>query len=417
MNSNILEQLPKNSYTLVRHIGQVADAQGVSVYLAGGVVRDLFLKRDNLDLDFVVEGDAIAFARKAARLLKASIKVYKDFGTATIILKDGRALDFATSRAEIYPAPGHLPQIRRGNIGEDLFRRDFTVNAMGLWINRSRRGQLVDPFGGLKDLRAKTIRVLHPKSFEDDATRILRAIRFEQRFGFRIDVKTLKLLKDRLSRRRADDVSAQRFFNEFKKILMEKKVLPALTRMKQLHAQKLLHPDFVLDLKVLKTVQRRFDAVQKKYGLSKDDRWKIFLMAVLEGQSRERIAAFLQPLSLTARDRKSFAQANSAIDFLSKLCKNSLSPSGAYRLLKPLTREQWFYLLCRTSRAQVLRRLDRFLTKDQFVTLAIDGNDVKASGATGAVIGEILKKTLDCKIDTGLTSKQQELNFVRGLLS
>ena len=417
MNSNILKQLPQNSYTLVRRIGEAADAQGVSVYLAGGVVRDLFLKRDNLDLDFVVEGDAIAFARKAAGILKAPIKVYKDFGTATIVLTDGRALDFATAREETYAAPGRLPEVRRGSIHEDLFRRDFTVNAMGLWINQSRWAQVVDPFGGLKDLRAKTIRVLHETSFEDDATRILRAIRFEQRFGFRIEPQTLKLLKRRLARRSGDHVSAQRFFNEFKKILMEEKVLPALKRMKQLRAEKLLHPDFVLNLKVLKTVQSRFDSVKKKYDLSNDHRWKVFLMALLEGQREETIAAFLKPLSLTAHDCKSFAQANSAIDFLSKLCKNSLSPSGVYGVLKPLAPEQCIYLLCRTSRAQVLRRLDRFLKKDQFVTLAIDGNDVRALGATGAKIGEVLKKTLDCKIDTGLKSKQQEFNFVRGLLS
>ena len=417
MNSRILQQLSQDSYTLVRRIGEAADDQGVSVYLVGGVVRDLFLKRDNLDLDFVVEGNAIIFARKAAGILKAPIKVYKDFGTAAVVLNDGRALDFATARAETYAAPGCLPQVRRGSIHEDLFRRDFTVNAMALGINHSRWGQLVDPFDGLKDLRAKTIRVLHQRSFDDDATRILRAIRFEQRFGFRIKPQTLKLLKRRLARRTGDHVSAQRFFNEFRKILMEEKIFPALKRMKQLRAEKLLHPGFVLDLKILKTVQSRFDAVKKKYDLSNDYRWKIFLTAVLEGQADRVIAEFPRSLSLTAHDCKIFAQANSAIDFLSRLCKNSLSPSGVYGVLKPLAPEQCIYLLCRASRAQVLRRLDRFLKKDQFVVLAIDGNDVKVLGATGAKIGEVLKETLDRKIDTGLKSKSQEISFVRGLLN
>ena len=286
--------LNKNSQdiqNIIHLVGKVADEKGLSVYLVGGFVRDLILDRENLDLDFCVHGDAIVFAKSMSDVLKADrCQTHKMFSTATLILKDGLRVDFATCRSETYSASGKLPSVRPADLTEDLFRRDFTINAMAMSVNKNRFGELIDPFGGLKDLKNQTLRVLHDQSFMDDSTRILRAIRFEQRFGFFMDPKTLKLLKYRIENRDGDCVSTQRFFNELKKILIEINVEACLKRMKALKAETLLHPDMTWDLKFFSMARR--DALKSQDVLS----WQMVLLSVLKTQTLKVRQEFVEKL-------------------------------------------------------------------------------------------------------------------------
>ena len=201
MMRNYFANMNKEVLDIIRLIADEADKKGLSSYLAGGIVRDLILKKKNLDLDVVIEKNAVEIAQIIKRKLKGTIVIHPKFKTATLELSNGLRIDFATARHEYYSKPGALPTVKKGTLSEDLFRRDFTVNAMGLCINRSRFGQLIDEFDGLKDLKAKKIRVLHAKSFVDDPTRILRAIRFEQRFNFRIEPTTVSLLKEAIKKK------------------------------------------------------------------------------------------------------------------------------------------------------------------------------------------------------------------------
>ena len=222
--------------TLLKAIGRYAENDGVVAYLAGCFVRDLILKRCNLDVDIVIEGDALSFARELAGIYDASLVTYKQFGTATLILPGGMKIDVATSRREIYTESGALPVVRPGSIQEDLFRRDFTINAMAICLNAKRFGALVDEYNGFDDLKKKTIRILHPQSFMDDPTRILRAVRFEQRFHFKIEKETLSRLKSALKADAVSLVKPPRYFEEFKKILIEENPQLSLKRLCELKA-------------------------------------------------------------------------------------------------------------------------------------------------------------------------------------
>ena len=166
----------------------------VPIFLVGGAVRDYLLKKPILDIDIVAEGNPSKLVFRTAKRLRAEVKQYPDFGTFILELPGGGHIDFATARKETYAKPGALPKVTKSVLSEDLKRRDFTVNAMAVALTGQKTGLITDLFGGQKDLKAKTLRVLHDKSFRDDPTRILRLARFAAR-GFGVEKKTLGLLR------------------------------------------------------------------------------------------------------------------------------------------------------------------------------------------------------------------------------
>jgi tRNA nucleotidyltransferase (CCA-adding enzyme) len=198
-------------------------------YLVGGPVRDLMLKHSNIDLDITVERNAIRLADSFAGLYPGTKVVhYPAFKTATVHLPDSSLVDFAMARKETYARGGAFPAVQPSGIKEDLSRRDFTINAMAICINPSAWGKLIDPFKGTADLKAKKIRVLHEKSFLDDPTRILRAARFQARLGFKLDAKTLRLLKSAVKIKVLDTIKPQRYLKDFNKIQKEPKAQQAI---------------------------------------------------------------------------------------------------------------------------------------------------------------------------------------------
>ena len=178
----------------MRLAGELAQKRGQKLYLVGGVVRDLLLGRENFDLDLVVEGDAIALAQELAEARQCKLVTHQRFGTAKLTW-DGGSADLATARSETYAKACALPTVNPSTIRDDLLRRDFTINAMAVALTPDLYGQLLDLYGGLSDLEGKLVRVLHGKSFIDDATRIWRAIRYEQRLSFHLESETLELVK------------------------------------------------------------------------------------------------------------------------------------------------------------------------------------------------------------------------------
>ena len=178
LSSKIEGQLPAELVKFMRVAGEVAHSQGESLYLVGGVVRDLLLGQTNLDLDLVVEGNAINLAQQLIPVTQGKITTHPRFNTAKLQWNKW-SVDLATARSETYVKPGALPSVKPSSIDSDLFRRDFTINAMAIHLNPSRYGELIDRYGGKDDLEHKLIRVLHEKSFTDDATRILRGLRYE----------------------------------------------------------------------------------------------------------------------------------------------------------------------------------------------------------------------------------------------
>lgn len=195
---NVQSRVPASFRALLKRIGREANEAGIEAYAVGGCVRDWVIGTSATpDLDVVVEGDGIAFARRLAAALRAELTTHQQFGTSTLVVPQRLAalrLDVATCRKETYREPAAYPKVAPGTLRDDLFRRDFTINAMAMALGARRFGELVDPFEGWRDLRAKRLRVLHAASFRDDPTRILRAARFAARFGLALEAQTRRRL-------------------------------------------------------------------------------------------------------------------------------------------------------------------------------------------------------------------------------
>ena len=231
---------------ILKAAGHIGDIYKFRVFAVGGFVRDMQLGEDNLDIDIVVEGDGLKLARKLTKDLNGSLTVHKFFGTATIntyckntaklqnTLEQEIRIDIATARKEIYKHPADYPRVIFSTVEDDLGRRDFTINAMAVSLNRGSFGDILDPYNGRKDLKGGIIRVLHDNSFLDDPTRIFRAIRFEQRYSFKTDSKTMFLMKSAIQSGMLDRLSRQRIIKEKRLIKKEKSALKILARLEYL---------------------------------------------------------------------------------------------------------------------------------------------------------------------------------------
>src|SRR3989338_8065362 len=258
LSKKMADLLPKHIARLLKMIGRKANEIGSSAFVVGGLVRDLLMGFKNIDLDIVVEGDAIELGSALVGDLGAALVAHKRFGTCTILTKEKLKIDLATARKESYERPAALPTVEFSSLKNDLSRRDFTINAMAVSINRETFGQLIDFFKGVSDLRHGRIRVMHDKSFIDDPTRIFRAVRFEQRFGFAIDGHTQELIQNAVGPERMfEHVGPQRIRDEVILILKEKEPIRALKRMEELHEFRFIHPK----IKFGRDTERSFRAV------------------------------------------------------------------------------------------------------------------------------------------------------------
>lgn len=418
MIKNYLAHSPKDILEIVQEVGEQADRRKAAAYLVGGIVRDLLLKRKNLDLDIVIEDHAAALARDLARSLKAKITVYEQFGTATLELPHGLRLDLAMARCEHYPHPGALPVVKPGTIRDDLFRRDFTINAMAMVINRACFGQLVDMFGGHRDLKEGKIRVLHDRSFEDDPTRILRALRLEQRFGFAIERRTLRLLKTALRRNMAARVKAPRYFAEFKKMLGEPDPVRCLQRLHQLKGLTFLGLKDGIDFRRLTRIHRQLTESKNSFGaVLAQNRWLIYVLAMVEKTDAQTLEHMLTKFHFTNIEKKSVRAGRNAGILIRKLASARRRRSRIYRVLKPLTDETLLYLRARTTQGIVRAHIERFCTKDRCRKIQISGEDLKRIGfRTGRRIGEVLERVFDLTLDRQIQTKRAQLNAARKLL-
>ncbi len=252
--------LPGHVYGLLAKLGGIAEKMNFPAYLAGGIVRDMMLGKKNFDVDMVIEGDGLKFAGRVEKDMGAKTVIYEKFYTAELKFTDGFTVDVATARTEKYRSPAALPEVRKSSIEKDLFRRDFTVNAMALRINGPGFGKLVDCCKGMKDLKSKAIRIIHDRSFIDDPTRIFRALRYEQRYSFKMDGKTEKLLKYAVKNKYIDKLSGYRTRNEIMAILEEKDAVKPLRRMEELGLLKYIHPGLRLSEKALNAIKRQSKA-------------------------------------------------------------------------------------------------------------------------------------------------------------
>jgi tRNA nucleotidyltransferase (CCA-adding enzyme) len=395
------------------------------LYLVGGVARDLLLKRANWDLDLTVEGDGITFARLVADRYGAGLAVFERFATARLAFPDGLKMDIATTRRESYAQPAVLPTVQPASIEEDLSRRDFTINAIALQLNPRQFGRLLDPYGGQRDLRARTIRVLHAGSFQDDPTRIFRAIRFEQRFGFRLERTTVHLLAQAASTNLIQQLSGPRLQNEILLLFAEHDPVRAISRLAQLKLLRFLHRR----LCYTKNVKRVATAVPKAFAWwarrfpdSVIDRPIVYLMALSNESSLIVAAAMIRRLALSREQAKNVSTGGRRVDrALKKLTnKGTVRPSQVYRLLADFSDEALVLLLAKQLSAQhgvrlsLLKRHLVAYVKNKAVKTALTGRDLQAMGLKpGPQYKTILGKLLDARIDGVITTEADERAFVQ----
>ncbi|PIQ84586.1 MAG: hypothetical protein COV75_01450 [Candidatus Omnitrophica bacterium CG11_big_fil_rev_8_21_14_0_20_63_9] len=217
--------IPQSNRLLLERIGAIARAEGAHAYAVGGCVRDWLAGRaQHVDVDITVEGDGLGVAKAVARALDGRLQTHEPFGTATIELDEARPLqriDIATCRRETYAKPAAYPMVQPGTLRDDLFRRDFSINAMAMNITPKQFGELIDPFGGQTDLRRRVLRVLHDRSFLDDPSRILRGVRFARRFGLAWDAHTNTLALEAVAAGALGWLNAGRLHKEFERMLTE----------------------------------------------------------------------------------------------------------------------------------------------------------------------------------------------------
>ena len=402
----IQAQLPKELRELIRAAGEVAADLGESLYLVGGAVRDLLLRRDNLDVDLVLEGDAPSLARRLARQNMAKVVTHPRFGTATFS-SGAVTLDLATARSETYAQPGALPRVKPGKIEDDLFRRDFTVNAMAANLHPACFGELVDPYGGKNDLDLGIVRVLHPLSFQDDPTRIWRAIRYEQRLEFKLDAET-----ERLARRDLefmDRVSGDRLRHELERILREDEPERALRRAGELGALARLSKDLEGDAWLV----TKFQAA-RRLPADSGEKDAVYLPLLAWRLAEVQLVAFLERLRFGGEAAAALRDIPSMRTNLAALEAEKLLPSDICRLLQRHRLATVMAAVVAADSGIVRDRLTLYLSSLRFVTPSLNGDDLKRMGVPpGRKMGSLLRALRDAKLDGGVTSREMEERFVR----
>ena len=261
IKAKLKKSLPYKVYEYLLASGHIAEQMGINVYVVGGIVRDIMLGLNNLDVDLVVEENGIAFAKELAKKYQARVASHERFKTATIIFKDKFRIDVATARREYYEIPGSLPIVEKSSIKLDLYRRDFTINTLAVKLNDDF-GQLLDFFGGLRDIKDKKIRVLHDLSFIEDPTRILRAVRFAARFGFNIGKQTEKLIKTTINLGILNNVEKNRIFKEMVFIFNSSNVEDAFNTMSKYLILRNLNKKLIVDGRLLQFIRKAEDVIR-----------------------------------------------------------------------------------------------------------------------------------------------------------
>lgn len=407
--------LPPEERSTVRALVGLAARRRLLLYLVGGPVRDLLLGRPSLDVDLTAGGDALAFAREAAQGLGLQLVQHAPFLTSTLRMPErpgkrrpGFRLDIATARGETYARPGALPAVYRASIREDLLRRDFTINALALALTGDDEGELLDPAGGVADVEAGLVRVLHDNSFVDDATRVLRAVRYEARFGFRIEPHTEQLLGSHLSC--LDTISGARIHHEVSRILAEAEPERALLRLAALGALRRLHPALSFDEHVARAFQalRRTDphSVPAAY-------WPLLAWHA----PAEAVPAIARRLALTRAQAEAFAAMPALRKMEAALASPSLAPATVAEILAAHPLASVRALAAATGGGTVRGRCLEFLERTRHVRTDLDGHDVIALGVKpGPEVGRVLRRLRVAKLNGEIRSRKDEEAMVRALV-
>ncbi len=413
------ERLPAGLYSLLHRAGELASSLGANIYLVGGIVRDMILRIPNLDMDIVVEGDGIAFAREFSLALGARCASHEKYKTAVISLKDGTHIDVATARMEYYKNPGDFPVVEQSTLKLDLYRRDFTINTMAVCLNPQRFGELIDFFGAQRDIKEKLIRVLHAMSFVEDPSRIMRAVRFEQRYGFSLGKQTISLVHAAVRSGLLRNVAGRRISHEIRQILGEDNPIKGMERLSDLGVLAAVHPDLQLSPSVREYFLRVKETLLWFNMLFTHETyrpWFVYLLALVDQLKPKKIIEICKRLGLTDEEVRGilFSQARGHHILKGFVATKSLKPSDSVRILEGSPLEVVLFAMSKTKGEVVREAISSYITTWRAYKPPVSGKDLIGLGfVKGKFLGDTLRLIRDRGLDGQIKDFKDAMAFAR----
>ncbi len=423
VNNFLRERLPKHMMKTLTQLGETASQLNCNAYVVGGFVRDLFLYRKNEDIDVVIEGNGIDFAKTFAQAFGARTHTHQKFGTAVIIFPDGFKIDIASARMEYYQFPASLPVVEMSSIKMDMFRRDFTINTLAIQLNPGKFGRLIDFFSAQKDIKDKALRVLHNLSFVEDPTRVFRALRFEQRFGFTIGKLTSSLIDNAVKMDFFKRLAGKRVYAELKLILKEENPAPTILRLMDYELLKVIHPGIKIksDLKhLLDTTKKVTDWHDLLFIDEPYERWAVFFMAMIRHCDQPTTHEICEHLTIAPRHAGMFGEYRiHAEQQLTRLERHKhLKNADLFNLLKAFKTEVILYMMVCTGSEIAKKRISFYHTRLRNVAITITGKDLLDMGlASGPVFSKMLQAVLEAKLNGLVKTREDEFDFIRKNIS
>lgn len=425
----INDRLDRETRDMLRLAGSLGENLGLPVYAVGGFVRDLLIGHANQDIDLVAEGNGIALARALARELGGRVREHQVFLTSVVIYHDAkgveRHIDVATARLEYYEYPAALPTVELSSIKMDLFRRDFSINALAIRLDGEHFGELQDFFGGRRDIKDKLIRVLHTLSFVEDPTRCIRAVRFEQRYDFRIGPGTEKLMKNILPMHFLEKLSPGRIFNEYRHLCEEECAPACFVRLDGLGILKALGPELALT-PPKKAQLKRIQEILAWYWLlffeQEAASWICYFLALCAGLNYAGASANYKALGMPENRKAEIMSQREQLrnlwpklrEWQKKDDQGFASVSQFCDMLKELSLETLLYAMAAADDVGLERSISRYITQWRREKADINGRDLMCLGIDpGPMYSELLHLALRAKLNGKAPNAKTQLALVR----
>jgi tRNA nucleotidyltransferase (CCA-adding enzyme) len=401
----LIKRIPVELSSLIRDIASQAVQQHLNIYLVGGIVRDLILDRPNHDIDLVLEGEAIKFVQGLHPDKSLSAVFHSRFGTVKFKFKNFH-IDIASARREVYSKPGALPDVTLGTIEQDLFRRDFTINSMAVLISFDNHTELIDPFAGLADLESGVIRILHDNSFKDDATRMFRAIRYEQRLNFSMESNTLKLMQRDIDM--VDTISKDRIRNELMLFLDEDYPEKCISRADELGLLRRINPALQYERwlnDVYRKARKRFKTAQLPH---------IYLYLLVYNLNDGQLESFLSNYNFPRQQVIKMRQIISLKSELETLSQTGQDNWSIYSILRKYELPVIQVNKLASGNDNAVKAIDLYLNKLRYIRPQLSGEDLIAIGIPpGEQIGKALNRLYIARINGNIVSREDEMELAR----
>jgi tRNA nucleotidyltransferase (CCA-adding enzyme) len=402
------KSLDVHTVGLIEKAGALADYMDIRAYIVGGMVRDILLARKTLDIDIVTEGDGTQYARVLADNLKGAYKKFDKYKTAKIFLPNGR-IDVSSSRSEKYEKPASLPDVTLSSLSEDLLRLDFSVNSMAISINKKDFGSLFDPFDAVTDLKAKILRTLHDNSFIDDPTRILRAIRFQSRLGFKMEKKSRKLFDTAVKGGYLDLAPGERLLDEIMILMGENDGYKAAIQLEKTGVLAALFPGIKIEV----NAEKMFRLVKKAAGRNHNIALLNF-MCVVCGSQIGPVKKAVAKLKMSNTHTTHILQAIKTREAAVLINKKDIKKSFIYSHLHTFGAEPLIYLKAYSAGTPAEKNIDIYIDELMELKIDVNGSDLKALGIKeGPEYTKIFEAISCAKIDGLISSRAQQLDMAQ----